>query len=194
MSGSGYFANAGVYLVNIIFGLYILAVMLRFLLQIVRADFYNPICQFLITVTNPVLKSLRRITPQHMKVDWSSILLLVLLQFTEICLIALLLSGHIPSPASILVIIIAKLLQLLISIYIAVIIIQAIVSWISPGNYSPFSVLLYQLSEPLARPIRRYIPAAGGIDWSSFVVLILLNLSFRLIIAPLNDLSIYLSG
>lgn len=194
MSGGSYLINAAVYLINIIFGLYLLTVMLRFLLQTIRADFYNPICQFLITVTNPALKPLRRWIPGYMGIDWPSLLLMVLLQFLEICLIALLISGHIPPPISIPVIIASKLLSLLIWVYIFIIIIQAVISWIQPGSYSPFTVLLYQLSEPLVRPVRRYIPATGGIDWSPFVVLMLLNISLMLLVAPLQDWGSYLSG
>ncbi len=194
MSGGSYLANAGVFLINLVFGLYLAVVMLRFLLQTIRADFYNPICQFLITVTNPALKPLRRWIPGYMGIDWPSILLMILLQLLEICLVALLISGHIPSPISIPVIITSKLLGLLIWVYIFVIIIQAVISWIQPGSYSPLTVLLYQLSDPLVRPIRLYIPATGGIDWSPFVILILLNLALMLIVTPLHDWGRYLSG
>ena len=194
MSGGSYFSNAGIFIINIVFGLYLAAVMLRFLLQTIRADFYNPICQFLITVTNPALKPLRRWIPGYMGIDWPSILLLILLQLLEICMIALLISGHIPSLISMPVIIASKLLGLLIWIYIIIIIIQAVISWIQPGSYSPFTVLLYQLSDPLVRPVRRYIPVTGGIDWSPFVVLISLNLALILLVAPLQDWGRYLSG
>ena len=194
MSGESYLANAGIYLINIVFFIFILAVMLRFLLQTIRADFYNPICQTLITLTNPALKPLRRWIPGFMGIDWPSIILMILLQALEISLIALLVSGHMPPPISFPVIIVSKLLFMLIYVYIFVIIIQAIISWIQPGSYSPFTVLLYQLSEPLVRPVRRYIPAAGGIDWSLLIILILLNLALILLVAPLQDWGKYLSG
>ena len=194
MSGGNYLIHAGVYLINILFGLYILVIMLRFILQTIRADFYNPICQFLVTVTNPALKPLRKWIPGYMGIDWPSILLMVTLQLIEVCLIAFLISGQIPAMISLPVIILSKLLNLLIYTYIIVIVIQAIISWVQPGSYSPFTVLLYQMSDPLVKPIRRHIPAAGGIDWSIFLVLILLNLALILIVAPLQDLGSHLSG
>ncbi len=194
MFGGNYLMNAGIYLINLLFGLYLLAVMLRFLLQTIRADFYNPICQFLVTVTNPALKPLRRWIPGYRGIDWPSILLMTLLQTLEICIIALLISGQIPTIISFPVIVTAKLLELLIWVYIFVIIIQVIISWIQPGSYSPFTVLLYQLSNPLYKPIRRYIPATGGIDWSPFIVLVLLNLALMLLAKPLQDWGGYLSG
>ncbi|MFB3090713.1 MAG: YggT family protein [Gammaproteobacteria bacterium] len=194
MFGGNYLMNAGIYLINLLFGLYLLAVMLRFLLQTIRADFYNPICQFLVTVTNPALKPLRRWIPGYRGIDWPSILLMTLLQTLEICIIALLISGQIPAIISFPVIVTAKLLELLIWVYIFVIIIQVIISWIQPGSYSPFTVLLYQLSNPLYKPIRRYIPATGGIDWSPFIVLVLLNLALMLLAKPLQDWGGNLSG
>lgn len=194
MSGGNYLMNAGIYLINLLFGLYLLAVMLRFLLQTIRADFYNPICQFLVTVTNPALKPLRRWVPGYRGIDWPSILLMFLLQAIEICLVALLVSGQIPVAISFPIIIASKLLVLLIYIYIFVIIIQAIISWVQPGSYSPFTILLYQLSDPLVKPIKRYIPATGGIDWSPFIILILLNLALMLLAKPLQDWGSYLSG
>ena len=136
MSGGNYLINAGVYLINILFSLYILAVMLRFLLQTIRADFYNPICQFLVSVTNPALKPLRRWIPGYLGVDWPSILLMILLQLLEVCLIALLVSGQIPATISLPVVIASKLLKLLIYTYIVIIVIQAIISWIQPGTHT----------------------------------------------------------
>lgn len=194
MSGENYLINAGIYLINIVFGLYLLFVMLRFILQTLRADFYNSICQFLITVTDPMLKPLRRWIPGYIGIDWSSIILLTLLQLLEICLIALLIDGHLPSAISIPIIIVSKLLELLVWIYIFVIMIQVIISWIQPSSYSPLTILLYQLSNPLTSFVRRQIPITGGIDWSPFVILILLNLALILIIAPLHDWGRYLSG
>ena len=85
--GGGYVSNAGVYLVNFVFGLYILAVLLRFLLQLVRADFYNPICQAIVSVTNPPIRPMRRYIPAFGGIDTSSLLLLVLLQLLNTWLV-----------------------------------------------------------------------------------------------------------
>jgi len=194
MNAGPYLTNAGVYVVSVIFGLYILAVMLRFLLQYVRADFYNPVSQFLVTVTNPALRPLRRWIPGYGGIDWPSILLLVILQSIELCLIALLRTGGIPVITGLLVLVVAHLFRLMAWIYLVLIIIQAITSWINPGAYSPFTVLMYQLTEPVIRPVRRIIPPAGGIDWSPLIILIGLNLVLMLLIAPLEDFGNILAG
>ena len=78
--GGGYVTNAGVFLIDVLFGLYIFAVLLRFVLQIVRADFYNPLCQAIVTVTNPLLRPLRRYVPSVSNLDTASILLMLALQ------------------------------------------------------------------------------------------------------------------
>lgn len=191
---SAYLVNAAVYLINIVFLLYILAVMLRFLLQLVRADFYNPVSQFLITVTNPVLRYLRRWIPGYKGIDWPSILLLIILKGIELCLLALLKTGTVPAVAGLLILIIAHLLKMMIWIYIIIIILQALISWINPGAYNPVTVLMYQLTDPLLRRLRRYIPPAGGLDWSPLVALIGLNLLLMILIAPLQDLGNVLGG
>lgn len=191
---SAYLINAAEYLISIVFLLYILAVMLRFLLQLVRADFYNPVSQFLITVTNPVLRYLRRWIPGYKGIDWPSVLLLIVLKGIELSLLALLKTGTVPAIAGLLILIIAHLLKMMIWIYIIIIILQAVISWINPGAYNPVTVLMYQLTDPLLRRLRRYIPPAGGLDWSPLVVLIGLNLLLMILIAPLQDLGNVLGG
>ena len=189
-----YLAVAGVYLFDLIFGLYLLALMLRFLLQRAGADFYNPVCQFLATVTNPVLRPLRRYVPNYRGIDGSSVVVLIGLQLIASCLKMLLTNGYLPSPQGLPFIIAAELLELVIWIYIIVIIVRAVISLINPGTYSPIVVLLHELSEPLQRPIRYRLPTTyGGIDWSPLVVLIVLQLTLILVVAPLRDIGRYLA-
>lgn len=193
MSGS-YLAEAAIFLIDILLGLYLIAVLLRFLLQRIKADYYNPVSQLLVTVTNPLLRPLRRWIPGYLGIDWSSILLLLLLQGMELGLIALLRSGHIPSMAGLAVMTFAHLLRLAVYLYLFLILIQVVLSWVNPGAYNPVTVLIYQLTEPLLRPARRAIPPAGGLDWSPLVVLICLNLILILVVTPLLDWGNYLAG
>ncbi len=191
--GGGYFTQAGIFLIEIIFGLYLLAVLLRFLLARVRADFYNPLSQFIVKVTNPAIKPLRRIIPGYYGVDWPSIILLFFVQAVEIILIALIASGRIPAPMGLLILTCAYLLKEIIYVYIFLILIQVVISWVNPGAYNPATVIMYQLSEPLLKHARRIFPPAGGFDFSSLVVLIGLQLLIILLVAPLMDLGLRLS-
>ena len=190
----GYFAQAAIFLIDLIFGLYLLAVLLRFLLQRVGADFYNPISQMLYTITNPLLQPLRRLVPGYGGIDWAAILLLFLVQGAELCLIAFLGAGHVPAFPGLIVLILAQLLSLTIYVHIFLIIIQVIISWINPGAYNPITGLMSQLTEPLLQPARRVIPPSGGFDWSALVVLVCLQLALILVVSPLQDLGYQLSN
>lgn len=185
--GNGYVSNAGVFLVQTLFGLYILAVMLRFLLQMVRADFYNPLVQVLVKITNPPLVPLRRVIPGLGGVDMAAVVLMLGLQIIELVLVGLMV-GVSFGPAGLLVMAFAELLVLLLNVYLVSIIIQAILSWVNPGTYNPVAALLYRLNEPVLAPARRLLPPIGGLDLSPILVLVGIQLAKMLIYAPLMDL------
>jgi len=187
MMGGGYLSQAGLFLVETLFSLYILAVLLRFLFQLVRADFYNPISQFLVTVTNPPLRPLRRVVPGFWGVDLAAVVLLLALTVLKLYVLYLLL-GQTPGAGGVLVMAVADLLNTTIWIFIVTLFIRVILSWVNPGGYNPALGLLYSLTEPLMRPARRLLPAVGGLDLSPIAVFILLYLSRILIVAPLMDL------
>ncbi|HIF51125.1 MAG TPA: YggT family protein [Thiotrichaceae bacterium] len=189
----GSFIQAAVFLIEIIFGLYILAVLLRFLLARVRADFYNPLSQFIVKITNPPIKPLRRLIPGYFGIDWPSIVLLFLVQGLEIILISLVASGHVPSPLGLFVLTLAYLIKEVIYVYLFIIFIQIVISWINPGAYNPITVIMYQLSEPILKPARKLIPSAGGFDFSPMVVIICLQLLMILLTSPLMKLGAQLA-
>ena len=194
MGGGSYFSDALVFLISTLFSLYIAAVALRFLLQWVRADFYNPISQFLITVTNPPLRFLRRFIPGFGGIDWPSIVLLLTLQSCEVMIIGLISFGSIPTLSGLVVLSIARLLHLIIYIFIFAIFIQVIISWVNPGAYNPITVLISNLTEPLLRPARRLLPPISGFDLSPLIAFIALQLIILLFINPLTDMGYSLSG
>lgn len=181
-----YASNAAIFLVQTAFGLYILAVMLRFLLQWVRADFYNPLVQVLVRITNPVLVHLRRLVPGLYGIDLAAVVLMLVLQGLELYLIANLLGGNMPV-ASLVLGSVAKLLGLVINIYFWTILIQVILSWVNPQAYNPAVALIHSLTEPVLRPARRMMPDLGGLDLSPLLVIVLLQLVKMLLIAPLRD-------
>ncbi|MCU7932912.1 MAG: YggT family protein [Candidatus Thiodiazotropha sp. (ex Codakia rugifera)] len=185
---SNYLTNPLVFLVQTLFGLYILAVLLRFILQLVRADFYNPISQFLVKVTNPPLKILRRIIPGLGGIDLSSITLAWLLKAIEIILI-LTISGSAVNLLGPIVWALPELVELVINIYLFAILIQVILSWVSPGSYNPASALLYSITGPVMRPAQKLLPPTGGIDLSPMLVMIGLILLKMLLLPPLRELT-----
>ncbi|MBD3610566.1 MAG: YggT family protein [Gammaproteobacteria bacterium] len=188
MSGN-YLGNAGTFLIDTLLGLYILTFMLRFLFQWSRADFYNPISQFLVKVTNPLLIPVRRIIPGLFGLDVAAITLMLALEFLKLSLISLI-NGATILPVGFLIYACAELLQLASYVFMFSIIIQAIVSWINPHSYNPVMSLLFSLNEPLLRPARRLLPNMGGLDLSPLIVLIALQLLQMLLIHPLRDLAV----
>ncbi|MEX2517188.1 MAG: YggT family protein [Gammaproteobacteria bacterium] len=189
-----YFLQALVFLVQTLFGLYLIALVLRFLLQILRADFHSPIARVLVTVTNPPLRPLRRLIPGYGGIDWALLVLTLLVQLLELILIGLLLAGQIPPLSGLLIVALGRLLRLVIYIFMFVIIIQVVLSWVNPHAYNAATRLIYNLSEPLLQPVRRLLPALGGIDLSPLVVIIGLNLLLILLAAPILDYGYSISG
>ncbi|MCG8489171.1 MAG: YggT family protein [Candidatus Thiodiazotropha sp.] len=186
--GSSYLTNPMVFLVQTLFGLYILAVLLRFLLQIVRADFYNPISQFLVKVTNPPLKILRRVIPGFGGIDLSSLILAWALKAVEL-FIVIMITGKSAGLLAPLLLAIPELAELTINIFLFAVLIQVILSWVSPGNYNPAVSLLYSLTGPVMRPAQKLLPPVGGLDLSPMLVMIGLVLLKMLLIPPLQQIT-----
>lgn len=182
--GSSYLTNPLVFLIQVLFGAYIFIVMLRFLLQLVRADFHNPISQFTVKATTPVLRPLRRFIPGMGGIDIASIILMLLLLTVQQTLV-MLLSGQGVHLLLAFAQAIPELVSLFINFFLFAILLQVILSWVSPGNYNPAIALLGRLTDPLLGPARRIIPALGGLDLSPMVVMIGLTLLKMLLIPPL---------
>ena len=187
-----HFGAAGAFLVQTIFGIAILIVMLRFLLQLVKADFYNPASQLIVRATQPILAPMRRIIPGVGGIDLSSIVLMLVLQMLETGLLKAMGAYALfnVSTAGLLVWAIADLVELATFVFIFALIVQVILSWLSPGAYNPMVGLLYSFNEPFLRPARRVLPSTSGLDFSPLIALIFLNLIQILVVGILRDLAI----
>jgi len=183
---SGYFSDAGLFLVDTVLGLYILIVLLRLLFQLTGADFYNPISQFIVKASNPLLSRLRRVVPGLWGIDFASIALLIVLEGTRISVTALLV-GRSPQLAGVLVLSIAELLKLAVYVMVFSIFIRALLSWISMGRSHSMLLLLFSFTEPLMARARRILPTTHGIDLSPIIVFIVLMLVLKLLVNPLRD-------
>ena len=181
-----YVSDAALFLLDTILGIYILLVLLRFLLQLARADFYNPISQFIVRATNPPLVRLRRFIPGLLGIDLAALLLLIAMEALRISLTALLL-GHNPKFAGVILLSLGELAKLAAYTVIFSIFIRALLSWFSHGLQHPISRLLGSFTDPILRPVRRIIPATSGIDLSPLVVFLGLILALKLIVQPLLD-------
>ncbi len=185
---STYLTDPAIFLIDTLFSLYILAVVLRFLLQWCGADYYNPIAQFLVKATHPPLRFLRRFVPAIGKIDTSSIILALGLQMIA-DLSILLLKGLTISIGALTILSITQLVSLLINVFIFSVFARALLSWVNPGTFSSASSILYSLTEPLLNTCRKFIPDLGGVDFSPLVVLLFLQLAKMVILPPLHELA-----
>ncbi|MBM4207183.1 MAG: YggT family protein [Gammaproteobacteria bacterium] len=185
---ANYMTDPIIFIIDSLASLYILAVMLRFLLQWSRAEFYNPISQFLVKITHPVLKILRRYVPPAGKIDTSSIVLALGLQMlTDFAILAL--KGFSIGIGALAILSVANLVSLIINIFIYAVFARAILSWINPGSFNAAASILHNLTEPLLDVCRKFIPDFGGIDLSPLAALILLQLAKMVVLPPLHQLA-----
>ncbi len=190
--GSNYMTDPMVFLIDTVTSLYILAVMLRFLLQWTRADFYNPVSQFLVKITHPPLRAMRRFIPALGRIDTSSLILALILQMLANFII-LAIKGLSIGFIALTLLSFTDLIKMLMDIFIYAIFAGAILSWFATGSYSAASSILYSLTEPLLGVCRRLTPDLGGIDLSPLVALVLLQLAKMMILPPLHQLASLLS-
>ncbi len=169
------FAEIFRYLVQTAFGVLLFAVLVRLLLQLARADFYNPISQFIVKVTSPLLRPLRRVIPPLGRFDSASLVLALAIQCVATLIVLALLGFSIGNPLLLLAWSLLGIASLLLNIYFFGILLLIVFSWIAPQSHHPGIALLYQLTEPVMAPVRRLLPPLGGLDLSPILVFILIN-------------------
>ncbi|MFP0194278.1 YggT family protein [Pseudomonas glycinae] len=174
--------TAAVYVLQTLGSLYLLIVLLRFVLQLVRANFYNPLCQFVVKATQPLLKPLRRIIPSLFGLDMSSLVLAILVQLALMALTLLLTYGTTGNPLQLLIWSLIGVTALFLKIFFWAMIISIILSWVAPGSHNPGAELVNQICEPALAPFRRIVPNLGGLDLSPIFAFLVLKLIDMLVI------------
>jgi YggT family protein len=178
-------STAAVYILQTIGSLYLLIVLLRFILQLVRADFYNPLSQFIVRATHPLLKPLRKVIPSLAGLDLASLVLAILVQLVLMALVLLLMGYGLDNPLQLLIWSIIGVTALFIKVFFFALIISVILSWVAQGSHNPAAELINQICEPLLVPIRRILPSLGGLDLSPIVAFLILNLIDMLVVRNL---------
>ena len=168
--------TAAVYVLQTLGSLYLLIVLLRFVLQLVRANFYNPLCQFVVKATQPLLKPLRRIIPSIFGLDMSSLVLAILVQLALMALTLLLTYGTTGNPLQLFIWSIIGVTALFLKIFFFALIISVILSWVAPGSHNPGAELVNQICEPALAPFRKILPNLGGLDLSPIFAFLALKL------------------
>ncbi|WP_070964562.1 YggT family protein [Vibrio sonorensis] len=167
--------NSMTFLLSTLFDLYIMVVLLRIWLQAARADFYNPFSQFVVKATQPVVAPLRRVIPSIGSLDLATILfayVLCVLKFVSLNLVAS--GGSVGFDSAFLLIGFLSLIKAAGKLLFWVLLLRAILSWVSQGR-SPIEYVFHQLTEPMLAPVRKILPAMGGFDLSVLVLFIALQ-------------------
>ncbi|PZR39644.1 MAG: YggT family protein [Ectopseudomonas oleovorans] len=178
--------EALIYIIQTLGSLYLLIVLLRFILQLVRADFYNPLSQFIVKATQPLVTPLRRIIPGFAGLDLASLVLAILVQLL-LMIVTLTLMGY-NVGGFILQLLVWSMIgvtSLFLKVFFLALIISVILSWVAPGSYNPGAQLVNQICEPLLAPFRKLLPNLGGLDISPIFAFITINLIDRFVIGGL---------
>lgn len=182
-------SQALILIIQTLGSLYLLIVLLRFILQLVRADFYNPLSQFIVRATHPLLKPLRRIIPSVGGLDLSSLVLAVIVQMLLMGAILMISYGTFGNPLQLLIWAIIGITGLFLNIFFYALIISVILSWVAPGSHNPGAQLVSQICEPALAPFRRLLPNLGGLDISPIFAFLALKLLDMLVINNLVAMS-----
>ncbi len=181
-----YFQDALGTVIETIIGLYLIAVILRFLFQLLRVDFRNPLVQAIVTITNPPLRFLRKYTPGLFGFDLASVLLILFIGLIKLAL-ALAIAGYPFRWGGALIVSLASSLDAVVWIFIIAVLARVILSWVAPRSFHPAARILDGLSEPVLAPFRRILPPMGGLDLSPILTLLALRLVQQLALSPLAD-------
>jgi YggT family protein len=163
------------FIIESLIGLFQVLLLLRLLMQLSRADFRNPIGRGIVQITDPVIRPLRRIFPPVGKADTASILALILVATAKTWILQLLLGAGFPPALFMLRLVAIDLVRLVLKTYLFSIILNAILSFVAQGNYSPAQSILAALCDPVLKPFRRLIPAVAGLDLSALWAIIVIQ-------------------
>ena len=185
---AGNFANAGIFLIHTFFGIYLILVMLRFLMQVSRADYYNPICQAIVKLTDPAIKPLRTLLPTVRSVDFATLAVALIVQLVSVVIIMTIVGGYFFSPIYVAWSLLG-IVSTILDIYFFALIIGVIASWIAPFSHHPALSLVSQITEPICTPARKLLPPMGGVDFSIILVFVAITLiDSYLVVQPIANM------
>lgn len=178
--------SAGLMLVNTLINIYLFLLMLRFLLQASRADYYNPLSQSVVKITQPVVGLFQSfLGPVAGRFDLATLAAGFVLKIVSIIAIFMVIGVGMPPIAGLLIAGVAALANAILKIYFFALIVMIILSWVAPNASHPGALLVMQLVEPIMAPVRRVVPSLGMIDLSPIVVFIAINLIDGLVVGSL---------
>ncbi|TXI20678.1 MAG: YggT family protein [Nitrosomonas sp.] len=172
------------FLLDTILGLFSLALLLRFYFQLLRVPYYNPISQFLIAITDFIVRPTRRFVPGWGGLDLSTLILAWLLECVIVTSVFMMqdynFGANIGTASGVMGLLgIIEIIKTTLYIVMMMIILQAVLSWINPN--SPLAPLLDSFTRPFLRVFRKYIPPIANVDLSPLFVLIIIQLLLMIV-------------
>lgn len=164
------------FLISTLFDLYTFILILRFILQYLGINYYNPFTQFVVKATSPVVKPFRRIIPGYKGIDFATLTVILILSLIKLALIWFITYKSLPFIPGLLLLVVGDIIKLTINLYFYAILAQVILSWVAPTSHSPVVEIINRLTWPIMRPFKRWIPPIGGIDISPIPAMISLQL------------------
>lgn len=174
------------FLLSVVVEFYTMLILLRIMMQIAKVDFYNPISQFIIHVTNPPLTPLRRLIPGLWGVDFAALLLAFLVQILGFVLLMALKGGLSSNVLAFVMYAIFGVIDIALQIVFFAILAQIVISWVAPNSYHPVVVLIRQLGEPIMAPFRRLIPPFGGLDFSPMIAILIIHILQNIVLPSIR--------
>jgi YggT family protein len=178
--------SAGISLINTLINIYLLLLMLRFLLQASQADYYNPLSQSLVKITQPVVRPFQGVLGPVMKrFDLATLVAGFLVKVISIVILLKMAGAGMPRLDGLALAGVAAVLGTILKIYFFALIVMIILSWVAPRANHPAAVLVMQLVEPIMAPVRKVIPPLGMLDLAPIVVFIGINLIDGIVVGQL---------
>ncbi|OGT30068.1 MAG: hypothetical protein A3E87_10090 [Gammaproteobacteria bacterium RIFCSPHIGHO2_12_FULL_35_23] len=181
--------QAAYFLITTLFNLYLSALFLRIILHWRRADYFNPLSQFIIKITSSVIKPIKKFVPEIKGIEISTILVLLIIEVIKLFLL-LAIAGIVPPIIIFLAQLVADLASLILNLYFYLIIAVVVTSWIAASQYNSAIYLLSQITEPVLKLARKIIPPIAGFDLSPIIVLIVIKLLDILVVMPLYQIGL----
>jgi YggT family protein len=180
-----------IFLIKTVIDLYLFVLIIRFLLAYTRADYFNPLTQLVVRLSNPIIVPVRKIIPNVHDIELSSLLLIYLINLLKFTLIGLM-GGFMINISGLFLIALADVLHLFIQTLTVALILYVVMSWVQP--FSPMQRILQQIVSPLVAPFQRLIPPVAGFDLSIIPAFIVLQLFSIVLVTPLMQWGLQLNS
>lgn len=172
------------FIIQLLFQIYLIILLLYVMLRASGAHYINPIVQWLVRLSEPLIKPARKLVAEKGKIDWAAWLIILFVQLIEVIVLVAMMNLS-PNLLGMIFYSIIRLAKLVVNVYFYAIIVFAILSWIQSAASNALNHVLYHLTTPILQPIKRVLPVMSGIDFSPLVAIIVLQLINLLLLNPL---------